>query len=213
MLLSLERIREKGRQHFDDSLSGGSGAADGLAGDGAEDLWKTLLAVGELAGELTADEGGGETAEGTEGQSEFDCVGDECAIEAVAGLRLDAVAMMEAREGAGDLLVGEVAVPDELGDAGGPSNAFRDPAKWAEGNEDLRTDACGYAREAAGGIGIERFRGRWSEARVFNLGFEFGGHEVGQVGGVGEKGEDQLDGIGHPLAGRKTLGHGVDRTG
>ena len=213
MLSSLERIREMGRQHFDDSLSTGSGAADGLAGDGREDLWKAALAVGELAGELTADEGGGETAEGTEGQSEFDCVGDECAIEAVAGLRLDAVAMVEAREGAGDLLVGEVAVPDELGDAGGPSNAPGGPAKRAEGDEDFRADAGGDAGESAGGIGMEGTWRRWSEARVFNLGFEFGGHEVGQVGGVGEKGEDQLDGIGHPLAGRKTLGHGVDRTG
>jgi len=184
MLLSLERIREKGRQHFDDSLSGGSGAADGLTRYGAEDLWKSLLAVGELAGELTADEGGGETAEGTEGQSEFDCVGDECAIEAVAGLRLDAVAMVEAREWAVDLFIGEVTVPDEFSDAGGEADAAGNPAKRAKGNEDLRADAGGDASEAAGEIGMKRARWRWREVRVVDARLEFGGHEVGQVGGV-----------------------------
>jgi hypothetical protein len=36
---------------------------------------------------------------------------------------------------------------------------------------------------------------------------------VGQVGGVGEEGEDQLDRIGHPLAGFEALCHGVDGSG
>jgi hypothetical protein len=35
---------------------------------------------------------------------------------------------------------------------------------------------------------------------------------VGQVGGVGEEGEDQLDWIGHPLAGFEMQGHGIDGT-
>jgi hypothetical protein len=89
----------------DDSLSGGSGAASGLAGYDGEDGWKTLLAVGELAGELTADEGGGETAKGAKGQSKVDGVGDKCAFKAVAGFGQEAVAMTKAREWAVDLFV------------------------------------------------------------------------------------------------------------
>jgi len=73
------------------------------------------------------------------------------------------VAMVEAGEGAVDLLVGEVAVPDEFGDASGPTNAFGDPAKGLEGDEDFRADAGGDACEAAGGVGIQGFGGRRSD--------------------------------------------------
>ena len=99
--------------YFAATQSGGSGAADGLAGNSGEDLWKALLAECELAGELAAYEGGSEIAKGAKGQSIFDCVGDERAFDAVADLGLDSMAMAEARKGAADLLVGEVAVPDK----------------------------------------------------------------------------------------------------
>ena len=171
----------------------GSGAADSLASYGGEDGGKTPLPVGELAGELAAHECGSEIAEGTKGQCIVDCVGDECAFDSVAGLGLEAVAMAKGREGAGELLVSEVAVPDEFGDAGGESDAFGNPANRAEGDEDLRADAGRDACKAASGVLMLGTRGWRGEAGVFNASLEFRGHEVGQVGGVGEEGEDQLD--------------------
>jgi len=80
--------------------------------------------------------------------------------------------MMKAREGASYLLVGEVAVPDEFNDAGGPADAFWRPAEGLEGDEDFRADAGGEPMKRRAGSGLRGFGGggvrRASSTRVLS---------------------------------------------
>jgi len=166
------------------------------------------LAVGEGGFQLVADvDGVGEGAHGAEGEGVLDVVGDERAADAFAGFGGDAVAVGPGGEGAFDLDVDEVAVPDEFGDEGDPAEAEGQERDGAEAEGDLGIDAGGGALEAQGWVGGDGARRGRDEAGAFDAGALAFGHEVGEVGRVGAEGEDELDRMRGPLGGGEGFGH------
>ena len=113
-------------------------APGGLPGGDWQNLLKTLLSKGEHSFHLTADEDSiAQIPQRTEWQRVLHLVGDTRACYAVLALGLDAVAMLPTGEGAFQLLIAEMAVPDKIRDAGQPSDAERDTANGAEADDHL----------------------------------------------------------------------------
>lgn len=155
------------------------------------------------------EKGVGECAEGSEGEGVLDFVEDASAGETVLGLGGDAVAVVPGGEGAGELSVAEVGVPLEFVDLGEPSLAERDAGEEAEAYEHFRADTGGGALEAEGGVFGEGSRRGRDEAGALDAGALPGWHEVRQVGGIGKKGENQLNRVGYPLRCDKGFRHGL----
>jgi len=118
---------------------------------------------------------------------------------------LDGVAVTPVTEGAVELEVAETFEPTEVLDEGVPGEA--------DGREGNGANGDGQARAGAGGdaIGARERLGRWrrrDEGGVLDACVLPGGHEAGEIGGVGEKGEDLLDGVGQPLFRLEVEAHG-----
>jgi len=109
-------------------------------------------------------------------------------------------------EGATKLPVAEVIIPDELGDFGLPGNSYR--GVWEGLKADRHFRACS---------GCDAFRCRRSqmfgslgwrcEGGFFYAGVLPFGHEAWEIFGIGEEGEDELNGVGKPLFGLKCVAH------
>ena len=143
----------------------------------------------------------GDGAEGAEGEFVFDFVVEEGA----AAVGLDGVAVAPVFEGAAELDVAEAFEPAEVFDEGVPGEADGGEGDGADGEGEARAGAGGDAVGAGEGIGRRRGRdvGGVLDARVLP-----GGHEAGEVGGVGEEGEDLLEGVGQALFGLEVETHG-----
>ena len=114
---------------------------------------------------------------------------------------MDFVAVVPEEEGAGDLGVAELLVPDEVVDGGEPGEAYGGVGEGAEAERDLRAVAGG---EAAGG----GRRGWWrAEGGFFNARGVPPGHEAGEVFRIREEGEDGFFGVGKELFGGEVLVH------
>ncbi len=117
----------------------------------------------------------------------------------------DVVAVLPVFEGAAELGVAKMVVPDEVGDLGVPGDADGGEGEGAEGERQACAGACGDASLGRGG---GRSRGRRGEGGLFDTGLLPGGHEAGKVLGVREEGEDELGGEGEPLLGVEGVAHG-----
>lgn len=85
---------------------------------------------------------------------------------------------MPISEGAVELVVAEVIIPDELGDFGLPHDSEGSIGKWFEAEGDARVYAGGDTLEADGSIRCGW--GWWSgEGCFFDAGVLPGGHEAG----------------------------------
>ena len=113
----------------------------------------------------------------------------------------DVVAVLPVGEGAAELDVAEVVVPGELGDLGVPGEADGREGESAEGEGEPGAGAGGDA--SVSGCRTGWARAEVGEGGLLDAGLLPGGHEAGQVFGVGEEGEDDARGIGKPLLGVK----------
>ncbi len=143
----------------------------------------------------------GDGVEGAEGEFVLYCVLEEGA----AAVGLYGVAVAPVAEGAAELDVAEAFEPAEVFDEGVP--------READGGEGDGTDGEGEARAGAGGdaVGVGEGLGwwrRWDVGGVLDARALPGGHEA-EVGGVGEEGEDVLDGVGEALLGLEVEAHGL----
>ena len=191
-----------------DNLS--SSPLDGLPRRNCEYLRQSLLAMEESMLELAPDQQTGRQAYGAVGEAEIDLIGNKRSFDAVSQLGPDAVAVAERGERAANLLIAEMAVPHELRDAGHPAQPARYPGDGKKADEDLRAHTGGHAQEPPRRVGGHRPGRRRLKTGVLDAGLLLGGHEVGQVGRIGEKGKHQLNWKRDPLAGLKTLRHGID---
>jgi hypothetical protein len=171
------------------------------------------LAIGEGAAELARhDEALGEVAECAVGEFVLDFVTHECAVNGDAGLvgaglEGEAMTVAPVGEGAADLHVAEVIVPDELGDLCLPWDADGGVGEWTEAEGHAGACAGGDAVEAESGIGGDRFGRRWGEGGLFDAGLLPGRHEAREILRIAEEGEDQLDGVREPLLGAESVAH------
>jgi hypothetical protein len=197
------RSRERGEK------SNASVAAE----DEGEEFLGAEVAVGEGVAELAGDkEVLGEGAEAAVGELVLDLVAEEAAVDedaggVGAGFGMKVVAMPPGGEGAAELDVAEVIVPDELGDLGLPRDAERGVGEGTEAEGDAGAGAGGDGLEAQSGVWRYGARWGWGEGGLFDAGSPPGRHEARQVLGVGEEGEDEFDGIGEPLLGVEGVGH------
>ncbi len=125
--------------------------------------------------------------------------------EGAAAVGLDGVAVTPVAEGAVELDVAEAFEPAEVFDEGVPCEADGREGNGTNGDREARAGAGGDAVGAGEGLGWGR---RWDEGSVLDAGALPGGHDFGEIGGVGEEGEDQLDGVGQPLLGFEVEAHG-----
>ncbi len=134
----------------------------------------------------------GERVEGAEGEFVLYFVVEEGA----AAVGLYGVAVAPVAEGAAELEVAEAFEPAKVFDEGFPGEADGREGEGAHGEGEARAGAGGDAVGVGEGLGGWRRRESCGvlDARVLP-----GGHEAGEIGGVGEEGEDQLDGVGQPL--------------
>ena len=145
----------------------------------------------------------GEWAEGAEGEIVLDVVVEECA----AAVGFDGVAVTPEAEGAAELDVAETVEPAEVFDERVPGDADGREGDGADGEVEAGAGAGGDAIGAGEGFGGWW---RWDEGGLVDAGALPGGHEAGEIGGVGEEGEDHLDGVGEPLLGVEVETH-LDR--
>ena len=109
-------------------------------------------------------------------------------------------------ERAAELDVAEAFEPAEVFDEGVPGEAERGEGDGADGEGEARACAGGDAVGAGEGIG---WWWRRDEGGVFDARVLPGGHEAGEIGGVGEEGEDLLDGVGKALLGLEVEAHSL----
>jgi len=115
------------------------------------------------------------------------------------------VAVTPILEGASELHVAEAFEPAEVFDEGVPGEA--------DGREGDGADCEGEARASAGGDAVGAEEGiEWRRRRDVDGALDArvlpGGHEAGKVSGVGEEGEDLLDGVGEALFCLEVEAHG-----
>jgi hypothetical protein len=134
-----------------DNLS--SSPLDGLPRRNGEYLRQSLLAMEESMLELAADQQTGRQAYGAVGQAEIDLIGNKRSFDAVSQLGLDAVPVVERSERAANLLIAEMAVPDEFRNAGHPAQASRHPGDGKKADEDLRAHTGSHAQEPPRRVG------------------------------------------------------------
>ena len=180
------------------------GAAEEGAGGAyqGEQLGGALLAEGKYLADLAfGEEAMGEFAERAEVHLVLDLIAEKSAGDGFAelggaGFGVDAMAVTPIGEGSAELGVAEVVVPEELGNFGLPGDA---KGREREGTE-AEGDACAWAgcdrADAERWIGGGRARRRRCERGFFDTGFLPGGHQTGQIFGVGEEGEDDLNRVG-----------------
>ena len=142
----------------------------------------------------------GEWAEGAEGEIVLDVVVEEGS----AAVGFDGVAVTPEAEGAAELDVAEAVEPAEVFNERIPGDADGREGDGADGE----AEACaGTGGDAVGAReGFVGWRG-WNEGGVVDARALPGGHEAGEIGRVGEEGEDRLDGVGELLLGVKVETH------
>ncbi len=181
-----------------------------MSGRGGEEFQGSLVTDTEGGGDLAAEEEGvGEGAERAEGWLVLDGVLDEGSGLAGSGLGGDGVAVAPEGEGAFGLDVAEAFQPAEVFDDSDPGET--------QGKEWDGADGDGEGGAAAGddGVGAGEGCGRRMRSDVdgtVDAGLLRGGHEAGEIGGVGEEGEDLLERVGQPLFRGEVLAH-VDKYG
>ena len=114
---------------------------------------------------------------------------------------MDAVAVVPVGEGAAELGVAEVIVPEEVGDLGLPGDADGGVREGAEADGDAGSGAGGDGFEAERGVGAMGRGGGGAKAASSMRAFCQGRHEAREIFGIGEEGEDEFDGVGEPLLG------------
>lgn len=111
------------------------------------------------------------------------------------------MAVVPVCEGAAELFVAEVVVPDELGYFGAPEDSLGCVGKGTEA--DCEFCACAGCEAARCG----RCDRRRCEGDLFDAGLLPGGHEAWEVFGICEEGEDAVNRIWEPLFGLKCVAH------
>ena len=118
---------------------------------------------------------------------------------------LYSVAVTPVAEGAVELDVAETFEPAKVFNEGVPSEADGREGNGANGDREARACAGGDA------VGTREGLGRWrrrDEGGVLDARVLPSGHEAGEIGGIGEEGENQLDGVGQPLLSLEVEAHG-----
>ncbi len=185
--------------------------------DEGQELEGAGLAVLEGAAELAFDEEPPcDLAEGSEGQIVFDDVAEEGAVDggaAVAGTRVgarfsaEAMAMAPVGEGSAELDVAEVIVPGEFCDLGIPGDTDGGVREGTEADGHAGAGSSSYAVETQRRLSRRRARRRRCKGGLLDAGFLPGGHEAGEIFGVGEEGECRFNRVGEPLLGMEGVGH------
>jgi hypothetical protein len=190
----------------------GGGGFDGL-GHAGEEFGGAGLAVGEGFAELAGgEEGVGHLADDAEVHLVLDLVADESAVNVYAvlvgaGHGVEAVAVVPEGEGAAELEVAEVFIPGELCDFELPRDADGRVREGFEADGHAGSFAGGDAFEAQGWVFGDGARWRRGEGGLFDADTLPARHEAGKVLGVGEEGEDDLDGVREPLDGLEVVAH------
>ena len=179
----------------------GAGLEGLLGGFEGEELEGAALAVAKVAASWRWTKSLSASGEGARGSS----YSTSSLEEGAAAVGLDGVAVAPVSEGAAELDVAEAFEPAEVFDEGVPGEADGGEGDGADGEGEARAGAGGDAVGAGEGFGW--WRGR-DVGGVLDAGVLPGGHEAGEVGGVGEESEDLLDGVGEALFGLEVEAHG-----
>lgn len=165
------------------------------------------LAIPENTFQLTANEQAvREFSQNSESGFVFDYVAEDRAVDSITHFGLELMPMVESAKGALFLLVGEVMVPFEFGDAGNPAGAEREKRDDAEGGHQFRAGAS--KRRLIGYCRFGFLDSRWRDQfHGEQLSPGRGRHDAGQVSWIGEEEEDALDGKRHPLLELEFMGH------
>ena len=132
---------------------------------------------------------------------------DGNAYDVGPGFGVHAVAVAPVGEGATELDIAEVLVPDELRDLCLPGDTDGGVGEGAEANGHAGASSGGEAFEAEGWVGGYGLGRRWGEGCFFDAGLLPGGHEAWEVFRIAKEGKDDLNGVGQPLFGAEGVTH------